>query len=60
MGKGYVIILINRSLHRGVKLPKHGMKIIERVLKKRIRALVDFNEAQLGKCLKREQRMSYS
>ena len=29
----------------GVKLLEHSMKIIERVLEKRIRALVDFDEA---------------
>ena len=34
--------------YRGVKLLEHGMKIIERVLERRIRALVDFGEAQFG------------
>ena len=29
-------------------LLEHRMKIIERVLERRIRALVDFNEAQFG------------
>ena len=44
-GKGDVL---NCGLYRGVKLLEHGMKIIERVLERRIRALVDFNEAQFG------------
>ena len=44
-GKGDVM---NCGLYRGVKLLEHGMKIIERVLERRIRALVDFDEAQFG------------
>ena len=44
-GKGHVI---NCGSYRGVKLLEHGMKIIERVLERRIPALVDFNEAQFG------------
>ena len=36
------------GLYRGMKLLEHGMKIIERVLERRIRALVDFDEAQFG------------
>ena len=40
--------MMNCGSYRGVKLLEHGMKIIERVLKRRRRALVDFNEAQLG------------
>ena len=44
-GKGDVM---NCGLYRGLKLLEHGMKIIERVLEKRIRALVDFHEAQFG------------
>ena len=44
-GKGDVM---NCGLYRGVKLLEHGKKIIERVLKRRIRALVDFDEAQFG------------
>ena len=31
-----------------VKLLEHGMKITERVLERRIRTLVDFDEAQFG------------
>ena len=42
-GKGDVM---NCDSCRGVKLLEHGMKIIERVLERRIRALVDFDEAQ--------------
>ena len=34
--------------YRGVKLLEHGMKIIEKVLERRIRALVNFDKAQLG------------
>ena len=34
--------------HRGVKLLEHGMKIIERVLEKRIRALVEVDNMQFG------------
>ena len=39
---------MNCGLYGGVKLLKHSMKVIERVLKRRIRALVDFDEAQCG------------
>ena len=44
-GKGDVM---NCGSYRGVKLLEHGMKIIERVLERRIRALVDVDEAQFG------------
>ena len=37
---------MNCGSYRVVKLLEHGMKIIERVLERRIRALVDFDEAQ--------------
>ena len=40
--------VMNCGSYRGVKLLEHGMKIIERVLERRIRALVDFDEAQFG------------
>ena len=40
--------VINCGSYRAVKLLKHDMKIIERVLERRIRALVDFDEAQFG------------
>ena len=44
-GKGDVM---NCGSYRGFKLLDRGMKIIERVLERRIRALVDFDEAQFG------------
>ena len=44
-GKGDVM---KCGSYRGVKLLEHGMKIIERVLERRIRTLVDFDEAQFG------------
>ena len=34
--------------YRGVKLLEHGMKTIEKVLERRIQALVDFNKVQYG------------
>ena len=40
--------VMNCGSYRGVKLLEHGMKIIERVLERRIRAIVDFDEAQFG------------
>ena len=40
--------VMNCGSYRGVKLLEHGMKIIERVLERTIRALVDFDEAQLA------------
>ena len=39
---------MNCGSNGGVKLLEHGMKIIERVLERRIRAIVDFNEAQFS------------
>ena len=39
---------MNCGLYRGVKLWEHCIKIIERVLERRIRALVNFDEAQFG------------
>ena len=44
-GKGDVM---NCGSYREVKLLKHGMKDIERVLERRFRALVDFDEGQFG------------
>ena len=44
-GKGEVI---NCRAYRGVKLLKHGIKIVERVLEKRIRALVEVHDLQFG------------
>ena len=43
-GKRYVM---NCDLYK-VKLLEHSMKTIERVLERRIQALVDFDEAQFG------------
>ena len=40
--------LMNCGSYTGVKLLEHGMKIIERVLERKIRALVDFDEAQFS------------
>ena len=40
--------VMNFGAYRGVKLLKHGMKIIERVLEKRIRALVEMDDLQFG------------
>ena len=34
--------------YRGVKLLEHAMKIVERVLEKQIRTLVNLNEMQFG------------
>ena len=34
--------------HRGVKLPEHAIKIVERVLERRIRTLVNLNKMQFG------------
>ena len=38
--------MTNCGLYRGVKLLELARKIIEKVLKRRIRALVDFDEAR--------------
>ena len=56
-GKGDVM---NCGSYRGVKLQEHGMKIIERVLERRIRALVDFDEAQFGFMPGKRTRFLYS
>ena len=40
--------VMNCGSYRGVKLLEHGIKVIERVLERRIRALVDMDEAQFG------------
>ena len=42
-GKGDVM---NCGAYRGVKLLEHGMKIVERVLEKRIRALVEVDDSE--------------
>ena len=38
----------NYSAYRGVKLLEYGMKIVERILEKRIRALVEVYDMQFG------------
>ena len=44
-GKGDVT---NCRAYRGVKLLEHEMKIVERILEKRIRALVEADDMQFG------------
>ena len=44
-GKGDVM---NCSSYRGIKLLEHAMKIVERVLEKRIRRIIDLDEMQFG------------
>ena len=44
-GKGHVM---SCGSYRGVKLLEHAMKIVERVLERRIRTLVNLNEIQFG------------
>ena len=44
-GKGDVI---SCGSYRGVKLLEHAMKIVERVLERRIRRLINLNEMQFG------------
>lgn len=44
-GKGDVM---SCDSYRGVKLLEHGMKVVERVLEKRLRALVNLDEMQFG------------
>ena len=39
---------MNGGSCRGVKLLEHGMKIVKRLLERRVRALVDFDEVQFG------------
>ena len=39
---------MNCGAYRGVKLLKHAMKIVERVLEKRIRELVTVDDMQFG------------
>ena len=56
-GKGDVI---SCGSYRGVKLLAHATKIIERVLKRRIRTVVNLNEMQFGFMPGKEQWMRYS
>ena len=44
-GKGDVM---SCGSYRGVELLEHAMKIVERVLERRIRTLVNLNEMQFG------------
>ena len=44
-GKGDVI---SCGSYRGVKLLEHAMKIVERVLERRIRTLINLNKMQFG------------
>ena len=40
--------VMNCGAYRGVKLLEHGIKIVERLLEKRIRALVEVDNMQFG------------
>ena len=40
--------IMSCDAYRGVKLLEHAMKIVERVLEKRIRSLVNMNKMQFG------------
>ena len=40
--------MISCGSYRGVKLLEHAMKIVERVLERRIRTLVNLNKMQFG------------
>ena len=40
--------LMSCKSYRGVNLPEHAMKIVERVLERRIRTLINLNEMQFG------------
>ena len=45
MGKGY---MTNCRAYRGVKILEHAKKIVEKVLEKRIRVLVEVDDMQFG------------
>ena len=49
----------NCRVYREVKLLEHGMKITEKVLKKKIRALVEMDDMQFGFIRKRDERCSF-
>ena len=55
-GKGDVT---NCGAYRGVKLLEHGLKIVEKVLEKRIRALVEVNDTQFGFMSGKDDRCSF-
>ena len=56
-GKGDVM---SCGSYRGVKLLAHATKIVERVLERRIRTVVNLNEMQFGFMPGKEQWMRYS
>ena len=56
-GKGDVM---SCGSYRGVKLLEHAMKIVEKVLERRIRTLVNLNEMQFGFMPGKKQWMRYS
>ena len=56
-GKGDVM---SYGSYRGVKLLEHAMKVVERVLERQIRTLVNLNEMQFDLCQEKEQWMQYS
>ena len=45
------------TTYRGVKLLEHAMKIVERVLERRIRELVNIDSMQFGLFLEKERQM---
>ena len=45
MGKGQIR---NCSCYRAVKLPEHGMKVVERLFGKRLHRIVSVDEVQFG------------
>ena len=47
----------NCGCYRAVKLPEHGMKVVERVLGKSLCRIVCVDELQLPLCLRDEQLM---
>lgn len=55
-GKGYVK---SCGSYRGVKLLEHAMKIVERVLKARLRRLVNIDDMQFGFMPEKGQQMHY-
>ena len=52
--------LVSCGLYRGVKLLEHAMKIVERILERRIRTLIDLNIMQFGFMAGKRQWMRYS
>ena len=52
--------VVSCGSYRGVILLEHAMKIVERVLERRIRTLVNLNEMQFDLCQEKEQWMRYS